>query len=143
MVAQNGPSVQMTKTVHPVRAATAKFGLRERAPITRKTAAVDSAISGRLRRPHVAPSRMTAKSEKTPPSGIANVVAIQGSAAKLAAWRTSKHQVQVKPENEDVAEISLKEVAGKQEPETRGAQRRGGKRERTHCRDSVGVSTSG
>src|ERR1035438_2603953 len=90
IVAQKGPSVQSTSTVHVVSAATANSGLGVRAPIARKMAAAQRAASGTLRRPQVAPQRITAQSEKTPPSGMANIVAIQGSAVKLAARSTSK-----------------------------------------------------
>ena len=73
-----------------VSAATASNGRAVRAPITRKMAAAHSAASGTLRRPQVAPQRVTAQSENTPPSGMANMVAIHGSAVKLAAFKTSK-----------------------------------------------------
>src|SRR5579871_893608 len=90
MVAQNGPSVQITNTVQTVRAATARMAFGVRAPTTRKIAEMHNAARGRLRRPQVAPHRTTAKSENTPPNGIAKIVAIQGSAVKLAAFKTSR-----------------------------------------------------
>src|SRR5208282_3461863 len=90
IVAQKGPSVHSTSTVHAVSAATATIGLGVRAPITRQMAAAQRETSGTMRRPQLAPHRITAASEQTPPSGMANIVAIHGSAVKLAALSTAK-----------------------------------------------------
>jgi hypothetical protein len=145
MVAQNGLSVEMTKTVHAVRAATAKFALRERAPITKKGSS----------------AQRDEREASPPPSGTypddreigedsskrnrkrSGDPRQRGKAGSLENFEvTDPHQLQVKPENEDVAEVSLKQVAGKQEPEARGTQRPRGKLVRTRRRDSVGLSAS-
>src|SRR5262249_14677002 len=85
MLAQKGPSVTSTSTVESVRLATAHRALSVRAPITSKPEATRRAGNGTARLPQVAPQRLTAQSERTPPTGMAIRLHAQGKVVSHAA----------------------------------------------------------